>query len=515
MPTRTDPRDALKSAIRNHPNHQKAGSRSLSNMSVKELYALARSLGLDPGAIYRQVKAANAGGAPMPAADVAPEDADTVLVTGDGPGGDGADDDGGENETTGPDGETVIPSIDEAVESEVRRIRAAVTEHGFSKLDERLRDLITEARKPAVVIEVPVPGTGDGGAAAPVVFSRPTGQTVTWAKAFKVRGPLGSETFPLWDGAHPDTPKVDPLYVWPADATAVALTEIQDGQNPFLFGPKGTGKTEWGQQFAAVLGRPFALISCDNSTDGPTLVGMTVPSPNGGVTWQDGQLTRAIQIPGCVILVDEPSIARPGALFAMQNVLANRVLWIAETGRRVPVARDVVFIAADNTAGLGGGSRRGYTDTNRLNDAYLDRFGARVPFEYLDEKSEARVIVARVGCTRELALLLIKAATLTRSLAETEQLTAGLGLRRLMAWARLLHRGHNVDYAFRCAVLNASPEQDHETLRQQCALAIDADQVRMALNPGTAPVAADPTLTNPTVAGRNAANEFGNATPTI
>ena len=501
------PRDALKSAIRANPLHQKQGSRNLSNLTVKQLYALARQLGMDPSDICRRARIASAGTGDFdngvtPPAPRAPVDLDQL-----------------EDEATeamAEDEEGTATTVDEAVEQEVRAIREAVTQHGFSKLDERLRDLITEARKPPVTVyvDVPVPTVAGGTAPAmPVIVSKPSGRAVTWKEAFRVRGTLGDQTAQVWDGAHPDTPRVDPLYVWPERQTAIALSEIADQQNVFLFGPAGTGKTEWCQQLAAVLQRPFALISCDNATDGPTLVGMTVPQGDS-VRWQDGQLTRAIQIPGCVICIDEPSVARPGALFAMQNVLANRVLWIAETGRRVPVAKGVTFVACDNTAGMGGGARRGYTDTNRLNTAYLDRFGARVKFEYLSERDETKVIASRVGCTRELAGLLIKAATLTRTLADTEQLTSGIGLRRLLAWARLLHRGHDVGYAFECAIINASPEQDHETLRQQCALAIDADNVRAALNPNAPPPPSDPSMTNPSVAGRNAAHEFSLA-PTV
>ena len=167
--------------------------------------------------------------------------------------------------------------------------------------------------------------------------------------------------------------------------------------------PAGTGKTEFALQLAAVTGRPAALISCDNGTDAATLVGMTVPDAAGGVTWQDGQLTRAIKTPGCVVCLDEPSVARPGALFVMQNVLANRQLFIAETGARVCVASGVVFVATDNTNGTGGGARKGYTDTNRLNAAFLDRFGVRVKVDYLPADREADVIVGYTGCTVELA----------------------------------------------------------------------------------------------------------------
>jgi MoxR-like ATPase len=81
-----------------------------------------------------------------------------------------------------------------------------------------------------------------------------------------VTGALGNRTTHLWDGTHPDTPKVDPLYLWPQPETAAALTQIARGRNVLLFGPAGAGKTAWACQLAARLGRPFALISAATRT---------------------------------------------------------------------------------------------------------------------------------------------------------------------------------------------------------------------------------------------------------
>jgi MoxR-like ATPase len=237
---------------------------------------------------------------------------------------------------------------------------------------------------------------------------------------------------------------------------------------------------------------------------------MTVPDASGGVTWQDGQLTRAIQTPGCVVCLDEPSVARPGALFVMQNVLANRMLFIAETGRRVCVAPGVLFLTTDNTNGTGGGARKGYTDTNRLNAAFLDRFGVRVRVDYLPADREADVICAYTGCTPELAQLLVSAATVTRAAADNQQLSHGIGLRRLLAWSELLQDGIDAEYAFQSAVLNCAAEQDVETLREQCLLAYDRANVTRALKAGTSGTtdAPDPAITNPSPAGRSAAASF-------
>jgi len=207
--------------------------------------------------------------------------------------------------------------------------------------------------------------------------------------------------------------------------------------------------------------------------------------------------------------LDEPSVARPGALFVMQNVLANRQLFIAETGRRVCVAPGVLFLATDNTNGEGGGARRGYTDTNRLNAAFLDRFGVRVRVDFLPSDREADIICAYTGCTPELAQLLVSAATVTRAAADNQQLSRGIGLRRLLAWSELLQDGVDAEYAFQSAVLNCAAEQDVETLREQCLLAYDHANVARALKGKTASSdPADPSVTNPSPAGRAAAASF-------
>jgi MoxR-like ATPase len=402
----------------------------------------------------------------------------------------------------------IAPAPTADIDGEMQTIRSLIATGGFSAFDDRLRELIVASHKPAerieVRVEVPVEVTPG---ARPLHVAHPTGKTATWRQLFDVKGELGKRTTQLWDSSHPDTPRANDRYIWPHPATEAVLSQIARGRNVMLYGPAGTGKTDFAQQLASRTGRPFALISCDTGTDAATLVGMTVPDASGGVTWQDGQLTRAIQTPGCVICLDEPSVARPGALFVMQNVLANRQLFIAETGRAIRVAAGVIFLTTDNTNGTGGGARRGYTDTNRLNAAFLDRFGITVKFDYLPQDQEADLIAAYVGCPVELATLLVRAATVTRAAADNQLLSRGIGLRRLLSWAEMLVDGHDVEYAFQCAVLNTSAEQDVETLREQCLLAYDRKAVSLALatQNGAAP---DPIIANPTPAGRSAASDF-------
>ena len=466
---------ALKRAIRRHPNHGLNGA-DISNMSRAQLTRIAQDLGLD----VTQIVADATNGAPM-VPDTDPADTDAAS---------------------------------DPVQDQLDGIKGLIMTGGFAALDDTLRDLIRQANKPPVVqtvtetVTVHVPAGGGSAGMAPVTHAVCTGQDETWGKLFGIRGKMGSRTTKLWDGAHPDTPKVNKRYVFPAKQTAIVLSQLSRGRNAYLYGPPGTGKTEFCSELAARTGRPFALVSCDNATDGPTLIGMTVPAPGGGTRFQPGQLTRAIQTPGCVVCIDEPSVARPGALMVMQNVLANRVLFIAETGERVPVAPGVLFIACDNTNGTGGGGRKGFVDTNQLNAAYMDRFGPRTRFEYLPRDTETRVLVSYTGCTIQLAELLVDAAIVTRAAEENAQVTSGLSFRRLISWAEMLTDGIDPEDAFEAAVLNCCKDQDKETIRQQCLLAYDRTAVAKALDPDAAVAGVDPTISNPTAAGRAAAQDF-------
>jgi cobaltochelatase CobS len=487
-------RGALRHALRTHPDADTVlNGRRVNDLTLGNLYDALRHLNVDPEAIARDALNAPPGNLPINVL-AEPQDQDATPMR-----------------EANPDATPDTP--DAMIEAEVQTIRGLIMTGGFATLDDRLRQLVTEARKPAVTVEVVrevqvqvdvVPG------ARPIHAAKTTGTSETWRNLFGVTEAMGQRTTAIWDGTHPDTPKVNDRYLWPHPQTETALSQLARGRNVMLYGPAGTGKTEWAQQLAARTGRPFALISCDTGTDASTLVGMTVPDASGGVTWQDGQLTRAIQTPGCVVCLDEPSVARPGALFVMQNVLANRMLFIAETGRRVCVAPGVLFLTTDNTNGTGGGARKGYTDTNRLNAAFLDRFGVRVRVDYLPADREADVICAYTGCTPELAQLLVSAATVTRAAADNQQLSHGIGLRRLLAWSELLQDGIDAEYAFQSAVLNCAAEQDVETLREQCLLAYDRANVTRALKAGTSGTtdAPDPAITNPSPAGRSAAASF-------
>ncbi len=264
----------------------------------------------------------------------------------------------------------------------------------------------------------------------------------------------------------PDAPPVDKDYLWP-DVTAPALAALRRGRNLFLTGPAGTGKTSFAEQIAARFGRPFVRISCDDQTEAATLLGMTVPDvASGGVKWQDGQLAAAIRRPGTVVLLDEPSVARPGALMVMQALLDGaRAIALQETGERVAVAPGVLFFAADNTNGTGD-DNGAYEGTRRLNRAFLDRYAATLHFDYLPVAQEAQLLAKRSGLRPAHAMLVAQFGALTRQGQIKGTLSHGLGIRRLLSLAEMIADGVDPNLALRITALETAPLEDREPLRQ-------------------------------------------------
>lgn len=279
----------------------------------------------------------------------------------------------------------------------------------------------------------------------------------------------------LWDGTHAEgVPAIDPHHVWDTEALAYMVlasrfadegSALRNMSRVLMYGPAGTGKTSTAAQFAAVTGRPFVRVAFDRSTEAAELIGQRMPKAGGGTEFREGALVAAMQVPGCIILLDEPSFLRPGAAAVLQTILDTGAVYLKEDGnRRVELAPGVVICAADNT-NLTGDETGRYADTMAQNIALQDRFAYLVPLDYLPENREASVLHNRTGIPLDAAKAMVAFAGTTRKGAATGQLTAGCSLRRLVAWATGCMAGVPSVAAFKASVFNAADAADRETIR--------------------------------------------------
>ncbi len=334
----------------------------------------------------------------------------------------------------------------------------------FAQLDKCQQDL-ADAKDAPPLAAIARPAEGED--------ATPSLTSYKASKIFGVKTPtLEALALPVWNS--PDAPDRDPFYLFDPVLLEDLSLCVAERSYPWLAGPKGTGKTSAAMQLAAALGRPFFRIAFNEFTEPRDLLGGD-GLENGATVWKDGPLTKALRTPGAIILFDEPSIARPGSLAALQTILDHGFV-LLESGEKVSVAQDVVFMAADNTAGRGDESGH-YAGTRAMNVAFLDRFSVVLNVDHPAPELEAKALADRTGAPQGVADLVVAFAGKTRQKCETGDLTEGLGFRRLAAFTRRLVAGVPVDRAFKTAVLNAAHQEDRAALGVIAAADLDASRI--------------------------------------
>lgn len=306
-------------------------------------------------------------------------------------------------------------------------------------------------------------------------------KTATLGEVFGVRGKYAKVEVDVWND--PASPSLDPLYKFDAEQLFSAVTAIKRGRNVWLAGPAGTGKTEFVKNICAGLGRAFVRVSFDSGAERYEFIGGERVK-NGSTVYQRGIVLRGFTRPGAVILLDEVSFARPEYLSALHAPLEPEgVITIPETGEVIRKAEGVVFMAADNSNGRGDFTGM-YVGVREQNVAFVNRFARTIDFTYLDAVSEARVVVARTGCSPLIAELLVGFMTVCRQAGESAQLDHVPTLREVFYLAEALTDAVPPRLAFeQCMVNRASPESK-EVLQQLWKANISAADLTAAL--GTA-----------------------------
>jgi MoxR-like ATPase len=281
----------------------------------------------------------------------------------------------------------------------------------------------------------------------------------------------------------PEAPALVDDYVFNPAHLHQALIALDDAlpHNTWLGGERGTGKTEFVTQLAARLKRKLVRVNFDEALERADFIGANTIS-GGDVVWSEGIITRAIQHPGALVLLDEVGFARAqsiSVLHALTERSVHRALTIAETGARIPVASHVCFFAADNSNGHGDSGN--FAGVREQNSAFLDRFGFTLRFEYLPAQDEAALIVKRTGLTPKAAGILVDFAGAARQQAKNGLLTQPPSLRQLFAWAGAVAKGLPPHIAFQNAVINKFPADCEAELLALYAAKVDEVEFKGAI----------------------------------
>lgn len=259
----------------------------------------------------------------------------------------------------------------------------------------------------------------------------------------------------VYQYAHPDAESVDPVFIWQSSVLRHLLHSQVTGENVWLGGEKGTGKSETVRQFAARTGRKYVRINFHKYTTAEEIIGATGLN-NGATEFQPGPFLRAFTTPGCVILLDEPTNADPGELAILNGLLEPfaAVTIGGSVWRRAP---GVLVFAADNTLTNGDASGR-YAGTRQMNSAFADRFARIVAFDFLPRSVEVQAITQHTGCRPELADHILDAVGMARAKVTTGDIIDAPSLRSVIAFVRALDIMDTRD-AWNCTIAARQPQE--------------------------------------------------------
>ena len=108
--------------------------------------------------------------------------------------------------------------------------------------------------------------------------------------------------------------------------------EWDDTRSPlYISGPSGCGKTSTVLQFLARVHAPAVTVTCRRRTEKSDLIGQWGMDGSGGFAWFDGPAAIAWRY-GCVLVINEFSLAPPEVWVAVNDLFEGDALYIERTG---------------------------------------------------------------------------------------------------------------------------------------------------------------------------------------
>lgn len=232
-------------------------------------------------------------------------------------------------------------------------------------------------------------------------------------------------------------PSVSDDYVYDLDELKNVILALELGINPYVWGHKGSGKSELFEQIAARTGRPFFRVQHTAGTEESHVVGQWVVR-NGQTEFELGPLPLAMKN-GWMYLADEYDFAIPAVLSVYQAVLEGKPLVIKEAdaaNRIIKPHPNFRFVATGNTNGSGDETGL-YQGTNLQNSANYDRFGMVLYKDYMKKVDEVKILMKRAGLVKEDAEKLVEFAGMVRDAYKGAKISDTVSPRALINAGRL------------------------------------------------------------------------------
>lgn len=257
-------------------------------------------------------------------------------------------------------------------------------------------------------------------------------------------------------------PEINKDYIYNVQELKYVLYGIESNIPTYVWGHKGTGKTELIEQICARTNRPLLRVQHTVNTEESQIVGQWVVR-GGEMEFELGPLPLAM-INGWTYLADEYDFAMPNVLSVYQAVLEGKPLMIKEA----PIEKRIIkphpnfrFVATGNTNGTGDETGL-YQGTTVQNSANYDRFGVVVHKKYLSKSAEIKILVGNTDIKESDATTLVDFATMVRDGFSAGKFGDTISPRTLLFAARIGYAHGSVVTGLRLAFLNKLSSTDRE-----------------------------------------------------
>lgn len=227
-------------------------------------------------------------------------------------------------------------------------------------------------------------------------------------------------------------PDVSDIYVYDINELKNVILGLEYNIPVYVWGHKGTGKSELLTQVAARTNRPQIRVQHSANTEESHIIGQYMVK-GGETVFALGPLAEAM-LNGWVYCADEYDFGMPSVLAVYQPVLEGKPLVIKEAPPELRVIKphaNFRFVATGNTNGSGDETGL-YQGTLIQNSANYDRFGMVIHKQYMDKKSEIKILEGRCGLTPKDAEKMIDFATSIREAYSGAKLSDTISPRTLI-----------------------------------------------------------------------------------
>lgn len=252
-------------------------------------------------------------------------------------------------------------------------------------------------------------------------------------------------------------------YIYDIDELKNAILALEKNIPLYVWGHKGSGKSDLLEQMAARLNRPFMRVQHSANTEESHIVGQWVVR-GGNTEFELGPLPVAM-LRGWMFCADEYDFALPSVLAVYQAVLEGKSLIIKEAdaaNRIIKPHPNFRFAATGNTNGSGDESGL-YQGTNLQNSANYDRFGMVINKQYLSQKDESKILQKKVGLVAADADKMASFAALVREAYDGGKISDTISPRTLIYAATIGIARGNFHQGLQCSFINKLTAVDRET----------------------------------------------------